>query len=70
MTTDEFRKLSAVAALLILHDRAELMLQSPSELGVGLFLSAGDGDSNAEEALSAPVQGEVGRNVTGERDWP
>jgi len=34
MTTDEFRKLSAVAAILIPHDQAELSLHSPGRLDV------------------------------------
>jgi transcriptional regulator with GAF, ATPase, and Fis domain len=66
LTTEEFRKLSALAALLIPHDGAGLTLRSPDRLDVRLFLSAGDAGPNAEEDVSAPVEGDVGRLITAE----
>jgi DNA-binding NtrC family response regulator len=64
LTTEEFRKLSAIAALLIPHDWAELMLRSRDRLDIRLFSNVGDGHSNAVMDLSAPVEGEVGRLMT------
>lgn len=66
MTTDEFRKLSAVAALLIPHDGAVLTLRSPDRLDVRLFSNADDADPNAEEDAGAPAEGDVGRLMTDE----
>jgi transcriptional regulator with GAF, ATPase, and Fis domain len=66
LTTDEFRKLSTVAALLIPHDGAGLTLRSPGQLDVRLFLNADDGDPNGEDAMSAPAEGDVGRLLTDE----
>jgi transcriptional regulator with GAF, ATPase, and Fis domain len=65
VTTDEFRKLSAVAALLIPHDEAVLTLRSHDGLDVRLSLHASDADPNAEDA-SAPSEGDVGRLMTDE----
>ena len=64
MTTEEFRKLSAIAALLIPHDWAGLMLRSRDRLDVRLSWNVGDGDPNAIKDLSAPVEGGVGRLMT------
>jgi transcriptional regulator with GAF, ATPase, and Fis domain len=64
MTTDEFRRLSAVAALLVPHDRAVLTLQSQDRLDVRLYSSADDADSNAEEDVRAPEEGDIGRLLT------
>src|SRR6266446_1850198 len=66
MTTDEFRKLSAVAALLIPHDGAVLTLRSPDRLGVRLLLNADDADPNAEDDVSAPAEGDAARVMTDE----
>ena len=66
MTTEEFRKLSAVAALLIPHDGAVLTLRSPDQLDVRLFLNADDADPNAEEEWSVPGEGDVGRLMSDE----
>jgi transcriptional regulator with GAF, ATPase, and Fis domain len=66
LTTDEFRKLSTVAALLIPHDGAVLTLRSPDRLDVRLFSNADDDDPHAEEHLSAPAEGDMGRLITGE----
>src|SRR6266446_1829035 len=66
MTTDEFRKLSAVAALLIPHDGAVLTLRSPDRLGVRLLLNADDADPNAEDDVSAPAEGDAARLMTDE----
>ena len=68
MTTDEFRKLSALAAILIPHDEAELTLWSNGEPPVRLFMSARDTDPNDREESSAPV--EVARLVTDEEARP
>jgi len=66
LTTDEFRKLSAVAALLIPYDRAVLALRSPDRLDVRLFSNADDADPNAEDDLSADAEGDIGRLMTDE----
>jgi len=66
LTTDEFRKLSAVAALLIPHDGAVLTLRSPERLDVRLFLNAEDADPNADDDVSAPAEGDFGRLMTDE----
>ena len=66
MTTDEFRKLSAVAALSIPHDRAALTLRSPDGLDVHLFSNADDADPNGEDDASAPEEADVGRLMTDE----
>jgi transcriptional regulator with GAF, ATPase, and Fis domain len=73
LTTEQFRKLSAIAALLIPHDRAELTLRSSDRLHVRLLLSADeahpgadDPDPIAGEDLMAPVEGDVGRLLTAE----
>jgi hypothetical protein len=66
LTTEEFRNLSAFAALLIPHDAAVLTLRSPDQLDVRLFLNADDGDPDAEEELSVPAAGDVGRLMTDE----
>jgi transcriptional regulator with GAF, ATPase, and Fis domain len=66
LTTEQFRKLSAVAALLIPHDGAVLTLRSPDQLDVRLFLNADDADPNDERELSVPVEGDVGRILTDE----
>jgi hypothetical protein len=66
LTTDEFRKLSAVAAFLIPHDRAVLALRSPDRLDVRLFSNADDADPNAEDDLSADAEGDTGRLMTDE----
>jgi transcriptional regulator with GAF, ATPase, and Fis domain len=66
LTTDEFRKLSSVAALLIPHDRAVLALRSPDQLDVHLFSNADDADPNAEDDLTAPAEGDSGRLMTEE----
>ena len=47
MTTEEFRKLSAVAALLIPHDAARLTLRSPDGLDAHLFSNTDGTDPNA-----------------------
>jgi DNA-binding NtrC family response regulator len=64
LTTEEFRKLSAIAALLIPHDWAGLMLRSRDRLDLRLSWNVGDGDPNAIKDLSAPVEGGVGRLMT------
>jgi transcriptional regulator with GAF, ATPase, and Fis domain len=66
LTTEEFRKLSAVAALLIPHDGAGLTLRSADHLDVRLFLNADDADPNVEDELRPPVEGDVGRIMTDE----
>jgi transcriptional regulator with GAF, ATPase, and Fis domain len=72
LTTEEFRKLSAFAALVIPHDGARLTLRSPDRLDVRLFSNADDADPNAREDLSAPVkdvedvEGDVVRLLTNE----
>ena len=66
MTTEEFRKLSAVAALLIPHDAAILTLQSPDRSDVRLFLNADDADRSAPDDASAPAEADVGRLMTDE----
>ena len=66
MTTDEFRKLSAVAALLIPHDEAELTLWSRGQLVVRLSVNADDVDLNAEDEVRAPTKGDAGRLMTDE----
>jgi transcriptional regulator with GAF, ATPase, and Fis domain len=66
LTTEEFRKLSAVAALLIPHDGAVLTLRSPDQLDVHLFLNTGDGDPNEQDDVSALAEADVGRLLTGE----
>jgi transcriptional regulator with GAF, ATPase, and Fis domain len=64
LTTKEFRKLSAVADLLIPHDGAMLTLRSPDQLDVRLFLNADD--ANAEEELRVPAVGDVACLMTDE----
>jgi hypothetical protein len=64
LTTEEFRKLSAIAALLIPHDWAGLMLRSRDRHDRRLLFHVGDGDPNAVKDLSAPVEGDVGRLMT------
>jgi transcriptional regulator with GAF, ATPase, and Fis domain len=66
LTTDEFRKLSAVAALLVPHDSAVLTLQSQDRLDVRLYSGADDAHSNAEEDVSAPEEADIGRLMTDE----
>jgi two-component system NtrC family response regulator len=66
LTTDEFGKLSAVAALLIPHDGAVLTLRSPDRLDVRLSLNADDAAQNADDDVSAPAEGDVGRLLTAE----
>ena len=66
MTTDEFRKLSAVAALLIPHDEAELTLWSHGRAPLRLFVTARDADPNNEEEWSAPAETDVARLLTDE----
>jgi hypothetical protein len=66
LTTDEFRKLSAVAALLIPHDEAELTLWSRGQLDVRLFLNADDANTHADANVCAPGEGDVGRLMTDE----
>jgi len=66
MTTDVFRKLSAVGALLIPHDGAVLTLRSPGRVDIRLLLNADDDDPNAEKDLSAPAEGDAGRLMTDE----
>jgi transcriptional regulator with PAS, ATPase and Fis domain len=64
LTTEEFRKLSAIAALLIPHDWAGLMLGSRDRLDMRLVLNVGDGDPDAVKDLSVPVEGDAGRLMT------
>jgi hypothetical protein len=66
LTTEEFRKLSALAALLIPHDGAGLTIRSRDQLDVRLFLNVDDADPNAAEDFSAPVDGDVARLMTDE----
>jgi transcriptional regulator with GAF, ATPase, and Fis domain len=73
LTTEQFRKLSAIAALLIPHDRSELTLLLPDKLHVRLLLSADDAhpdgveaDPIAEEGLIVAAEGEGARLLTGE----
>jgi transcriptional regulator with GAF, ATPase, and Fis domain len=70
VTTDEFRNLSALAAILIPHDEPELTLWSNGEPPVRLFLSARDTDPNGREESSAPVEADVARLVTDEEARP
>ena len=65
MTTEEFRKLSALTALLIPHDEAELTLWSHGR-PVRLLLSARDADPNGQKESSAPVETDVARLLTDE----
>jgi transcriptional regulator with GAF, ATPase, and Fis domain len=64
LTSEEFRKLSALAALLIPHDGALLTLRSPDRLDVRLFLNPDDAGPDAEEDLSASADGDRGRLMT------
>jgi hypothetical protein len=66
LTTEEFRKLSAVAALLIPHDGAVLTLRSRDRLDVRLVLNADDADPTARDDVSAPADSDVGRLMTEE----
>jgi two-component system NtrC family response regulator len=66
LTTDEFRKLSAVAALMVPHDEAELTLWSHGRLDVRLFVKAHDAGPNTDDDVSAPAEGDVGRLMTTE----
>jgi transcriptional regulator with GAF, ATPase, and Fis domain len=70
LTSDEFRKLSALAAILIPHDEAELTLWSKGEPPVRLFLSARDTDANGREESSAPVEADAARLLTEEEARP
>ena len=66
MTTDEFRKLSAVAALLIPHDEVVLTLRSHDRFDVRLFLNADDVDPTAQDDVNPPPESDVGRLMTEE----
>jgi transcriptional regulator with GAF, ATPase, and Fis domain len=66
LTTEQFRNLTALAALLIPHDEAELTLWSDRLPPVRLLRSARDADSNGQEQGSAPGQADVARHVTDE----
>jgi len=66
MTRDEFRKLSAVAALWIPHDEAMLTLRSPERLDVRLLLNADDVVPNAEDDVSVAAEADVARLMTDE----
>ena len=66
MTTDEFRKLSAVAALLIPHDEVVLRLRSHDRFDVRLFLNADDIDPTAQDDVNPPAESDVGRLMTEE----
>jgi transcriptional regulator with GAF, ATPase, and Fis domain len=66
LRTEEFRKLCALAELLIPHDEAELTLWSHDRPPVRLLLSARDPDPNDQEQWSAPVEADVARLVTDE----
>jgi two-component system NtrC family response regulator len=66
LTTDEFRKLSGVAACLIPHDGARLTLGSPGRPDVRLFSNAEDAGSTADDDVSTPMEGETGRLLTDE----
>jgi transcriptional regulator with PAS, ATPase and Fis domain len=66
LTTEEFRKLSALAGLLIPHDEAELMLWSHGRHPVRWLLSTRDADPNDQEEWSAPLEADVARLMTDE----
>jgi len=66
LTTEEFRKLSALAALLIPHDEAELTLWSLGRPTLRLLLSTRDGDPNAQDERSEALEADVARLVTEE----
>ncbi|HEV2982838.1 MAG TPA: sigma 54-interacting transcriptional regulator [Vicinamibacterales bacterium] len=66
MTTEEFRNLSALAALLIPHDQAELVLWSHDHPPVRLLLRGRDADSNGQDDGSPPPEADVARLVTDE----
>jgi len=66
LTTEEFRKLSAVAALLIPHDAARLTLRSPDGLDAHLFSSTDGADPNAAGDVIPPADGDVARLMTEE----
>jgi transcriptional regulator with GAF, ATPase, and Fis domain len=56
VTSEEFRKLTALAALVIPHDEAELMLWSHGRPPVRFLLSARDAESKGQEAGTAQVE--------------
>jgi transcriptional regulator with GAF, ATPase, and Fis domain len=58
VTTEQFRKLSAIVALLIPHDRAELTLHPSDRLHDRLLLRADDDDPSADDA-----------DLIAEEDW-
>jgi transcriptional regulator with GAF, ATPase, and Fis domain len=66
LTTEEFRKLSAVAALLIPHDAARLTLRSPDGLDAHLFSNTDGTDPNAADDVSPPADRDVARLMTEE----
>jgi DNA-binding NtrC family response regulator len=67
LTTEEFRNLSALAALLIPHDEADLMLWSHGRSAVRWLLSTRAADPIAREEWSAPSEPEdVARLMTDE----
>jgi hypothetical protein len=66
LTTEEFRKLSAVAALLIPHDAATLTLRSSDGLNASLFSNPDGADPNAADDVSASAEGDVARLMTEE----
>ena len=66
MTTEEFRKLSAVAALLIPHDGATLTLRSPDGLDVRLFLNPADAGSDSAHEVSVCADDDAARLMTDE----
>ena len=66
MTTEEFRKLSALATLLIPHDKAELTFSSHGLPPVRLLVGARDGDPNFQDESSAPGETDGARLLTDE----
>jgi transcriptional regulator with PAS, ATPase and Fis domain len=67
VTTEEFRSLSAIAALLIPHDWAGLTLRSPDGVDTHVSLTAGEGDATAVKPLSLLAESAdgVGRLLSG-----
>jgi hypothetical protein len=66
LTTEEFRKLSAVAALLIPHDAARLTLRSSDGPDAHLSSNTDGADPNAADEVSPPADGDVARLMTEE----
>jgi DNA-binding NtrC family response regulator len=66
LTTEEFRKLSALAAMLIPHDEAELALWSRGRPTLRWLMSTRDADPTCREDQSAPLEPDRARRVSRE----